>query len=214
MESPPPTAPLHRWVSVYGASHAATLVSDGLAEYEAAADGRLLVTLVRAVGELSRPDLPERPGHAGWPVATPGAQCPGPFGAAFALAVHPPWGAGSASMVERLADDVLLPLVGITRRDAVGPPPSASGIQLDGHGLAFSAALPCDDGAVALRCVNVEDAPCEGTWTVGAPLAGAWLARLDGTALAPLVVERVGDASRVRFAAGPRAVVTVLVRRG
>ncbi len=44
----------------------------------APADGTLAVTLVRAVGELARGDLPERPGFAGWPVATPGAQSHGP----------------------------------------------------------------------------------------------------------------------------------------
>ncbi|MDF1503839.1 glycoside hydrolase family 38 C-terminal domain-containing protein [Roseisolibacter sp. H3M3-2] len=213
METPPPTAPLHRWVSCGGGAHAATLVSDGLAEYEAAADGRLLVTLVRAVGELSRPDLPERPGNAGWPVPTPEAQCLGPFEAALALAVHAPWGAGTASLVERLADDVLLPLVGTTRRDAVEPLAAGPRLELEGDGLAFSAALPTDDGAVALRCVNVEEAPTEGAWLVGGPLREAWLARMDGTPLSPLTIEPDGGGSRVRFQAARRAVVTVVVRR-
>jgi hypothetical protein len=59
------SAPLHRYVSLYGSDRGATVYSDGLAEYEADDDGAVAVTLVRAVGELSRPDLPERPGHAG-----------------------------------------------------------------------------------------------------------------------------------------------------
>jgi hypothetical protein len=91
VERPPATAPLHRWVTTGDAAHAATLVSDGLAEYEARDDGALCVTLVRAVGELSRPDLPERPGHAGWPSPTPEAQCPGAFEARFAVAAHAAW---------------------------------------------------------------------------------------------------------------------------
>jgi len=37
------------------------------------------VTVLRACGELSRIDLPERPGNAGWPTHTPEAQCIGPF---------------------------------------------------------------------------------------------------------------------------------------
>jgi hypothetical protein len=73
-ELPPPTAPLHRYVSAFSESRGATLVSDGLAEYEVEPDGTAWVTLLRAVGELSRHNLPERPGHAGYPVETPAAQ--------------------------------------------------------------------------------------------------------------------------------------------
>src|SRR6185503_10208851 len=78
-ETPPPTAPLHRYVSLFDSSRGATLYSDGLAEYEVTPDGTTWVTLLRGVGELSRHDLPERPGHAGYPVATPAAQSLGLF---------------------------------------------------------------------------------------------------------------------------------------
>jgi alpha-mannosidase len=68
------TAPLQRYVSLFDERKGATVYSDGLAEYEAREDGSVAITLVRAVGELSRNDLPERPGHAGWPAPVPGAQ--------------------------------------------------------------------------------------------------------------------------------------------
>ena len=64
------------------------LISDGLGEYEVLDDGAIAVTLVRGVGALSRNDLPERPGHAGWPVPTPAAQCLGRYRAEFALLPH------------------------------------------------------------------------------------------------------------------------------
>ncbi|MGZ8493463.1 MAG: hypothetical protein ACXWZS_14790, partial [Gemmatirosa sp.] len=213
IEAPPPTAPLHRWVSCDGPTHAATLLSDGLAEYEATADGRLLVTLVRAVGQLSRPDLPERPGHAGWPTPTPEAQSPGPFDGTFALAVHAPWSDATAAQVERLADDVLLPLVGETMRDVVHVPRAMAGATLDGEGLAFGAMLPAEHSSwVALRCVNVTERAVAGSWTLGETLRAARLARLDETTGDALHVETIGTASVVRFEAGPRAVVTILVR--
>ncbi len=213
IETPPPTAPLHRWVSCDGPTHAATLVSDGLAEYEARDDGRLLVTLVRAVGQLSRPDLPERPGHAGWPTPTPDAQCIGPFEGRFALAMHAPWSDDTAAHVERLTDDVLLPLVGTTLRDAVHVPRAVAGATLAGEGLAFGALLPAEDPSwVVLRCVNVTERPVAGSWTLGADVHEARSARLDETPAADLPVEHVGGASVVRFEAGPRAVVTILVR--
>ena len=173
----------------------------------------MLVTLVRAVGELSRPDLPERPGHAGWPTATPGAQSPGPFAATFAIAAHDPWSDATAAAVERLADDVLLPLVGTTTRDATVDLPIVAGIALEGDGLACSAILPTEhDGWVALRCVNVTGASVAGAWVLPAPNVEAQRARLDHTALAPLAVERAGDGARVRITVGPHAVETVLVR--
>ena len=85
-----PTAPLHRFVSRYDRTAGATVFSDGLAEYESLDDGTVAVTLVRAVGALSRHDLPERPGHAGWPCDTPLAQAIGPYRAELALALHGP----------------------------------------------------------------------------------------------------------------------------
>jgi mannosylglycerate hydrolase len=52
METPPATAPLHRYVSLFDAGQGATLFSDGLAEYEADGEGGIAVTLLRSVGEL------------------------------------------------------------------------------------------------------------------------------------------------------------------
>src|SRR6266705_2191520 len=84
------SAPLHRWVARFTADAGATVFSDGLAEYESHDDGSIAVTLVRAVGALSRPDLPERPGNAGWLANTPTAQSLGPFAAGFAVTLHGP----------------------------------------------------------------------------------------------------------------------------
>jgi hypothetical protein len=101
VERPPATAPLHRYVSSFNDSVGMTLFSDGLAEYEARADGSVLVTLVRGVGELSRNDLPERPGHAGWPSPTPGAQCLGVFEGNFAVMLHGPRNDETIGAIER-----------------------------------------------------------------------------------------------------------------
>jgi hypothetical protein len=210
-ERPPRTAPLHRWVARSDGTRTAALVCDGLAEYEVDADGAMYVTLVRAVGELSRPDLPERRGHAGWPVSTPEAQCLGPFEARFAIALLD--GALDAGAIERLADDVLLPLCGETLRPALVLPPPAGGLTLDGDGLSLSAAKPSDDGAwVVLRCVNVTEREVAGAWRVRAVLGEAASSRLDETPLAPFVVAAHGAETVVPIVVGPRGVSTVLVR--
>jgi mannosylglycerate hydrolase len=207
-EIPPPTAPLHRYVTLHDDQGGVTLFSDGLAEYEATERGEIAVTLVRAVGELSRNDLPERRGHAGWPVAVPGAQSLGPFEGTFALMPHGPLDDTVADAIERCADDALLPLLGTTLRSALAVPAPTRGIELDGAGLAFGCAKPSEDGEwLVLRCVNVTDRAVAGRWRVGVPLREAHLARLDESAERSLRPR----GEEVEFEAPPRAIVTLLV---
>ena len=209
MEQVVPTAPLHRWVARFGHEAGATIYSDGLAEYESLDDGAIAVTLLRAVGELSRHDLPERPGHAGWPAPTPGAQSLGPYSARFALALHGPDTPEQRDEIERLADDVLLPITGETLRSALGAPRLREGVELQGEGLAFSAAAPAQrDGWVVVRCVNRRDAPVRGRWIWHRDVEEAIRARLDETPIAPLDV----DGRTIWFDAGPSDIVTILLR--
>ena len=209
METPPPTAPLHRYVSVFAPDRGLTVYSDGLAEYEATRDGVVAVTLVRAVGDLSRNDLPERPGHAGWPVATPEAQMLGPFGGEFALFPHGGASAETSDLIERTADDVLLPLIGTTLRSALANHAPTSPLELEGRGLAFSAAKESEDGEwLVLRCVNVTDKPTDGRWILPFDPREARLARLDETP--ETILTPAGRA--LPFAAGAGAVATILVR--
>ncbi len=209
METPPRTAPLHRYVTRADDVRGATIFADGLAEYEACADGSVAITLVRAVGALSRNDLPERPGHAGWPTPTPGAQCLGPFAGRFALLTHGPRDAATIDRIERTADDVLLPLTGSTLRSATSMPEPTHGIELVGEGLAFSSAKESEDGEwLVLRCVNLLDQTVDGVWRVGVRLREARLARLDETP--GEAIEVSGD--RIAFRVEGRGTSTVIVR--
>ncbi len=216
VERPPNSAPLHRWVALIAAGRSCVLVSDGLGEYEALPNGDVAVTLVRAVGELSRPDLPERPGHAGWPVATPEAQQLGPFEATFGFTIRDD--PVNVAAIERMADDVLLPLTGTTLRSAMDPPASTRGIALHGDDLVVSAIKPSEDAAgVVLRCRNVGAQPVDGAWTVPA-YVDAWSSHLDERWGATLPVEHVAPAepgsegsSRIRIRVAPHAVTTIVV---
>ena len=209
MERVVPTAPLHRFVSRYTPAAGATVFSDGLAEYESLADGTVAVTLVRAVGALSRHDLPERPGHAGWPADTPLAQSIGAYRADLALVLHGPDSPEQRDAVERMADDVLLPLVGATLRSNLKDPVSVGGLELDGDGLAFGAAMPArEPGWVVLRCVNRRSTEVRGRWRSSRRIADAVIGRLDETRMEPVVADEAG----VPFVAPPRALVTILVR--
>ncbi len=209
METPQATAPLHRYISLFGAAQGATLFSDGLAEYEADGDGGVAVTMLRCVGELSRADIPERPGHAGWPVPVPAAQCHEAFGAELAVMLHGARNAQTIDAIERAADDILLPLTGGTLRSALRNPGAVQGIALEGEGLALSSIKESEDGEwLVLRCVNLSDEACEGAWRLGAPAREAKIARLDET----IVADARCDSGAVHFIAGARAVVTVRLR--
>jgi len=78
IEPPTSEACLHDFVAVKGATKGLAVGVDGLREYSVLHDGgTIAITLLRAVGFLSRGDLPERRGHAGPELATPSAQCIG-----------------------------------------------------------------------------------------------------------------------------------------
>jgi len=204
-----PTAPLHRWLYLCGESYGLGIVSDGLAEYELLPDGHLAITLVRAVGELSRRDLPDRPGHAGWPLATPLAQCRGPFEGRFAIIVLPNDDESAIGLLEQAADDFLLPVTGDTWRGVATPLESFAGLTLEGDGLSFSSAKRSENGEwLVLRCLNQRSSSVPGYWHLPRPATQVRLSRLDET---PGIA--LGDAgTRIHFEAPPHAIVTLLVR--
>ncbi|MCA0376519.1 MAG: hypothetical protein LCH84_12770 [Gemmatimonadetes bacterium] len=225
-EAVPPGQPMHRWLTRHDVNRGATLIADGLAEAESrdeAEGGTLALTLLRATGALSRADLPERPGHAGWPSPTPGAQSLGVFRARCALWLHGPLDDAVRSVRRDLVDDVLLPLVGETWRDldlGDGEPQDTgharrrrvAGPVLEGPAFEMSAVTvsETDASAVVLRAVNLTAHRAAGSWRL--PDDGPWsvtACRLDETPLG----ESVLSAARVPFVAEPRGVVTLLVRR-
>ncbi len=210
VEARPATMPMHRWVCAADARHGATMFSDGLAEVEAR-DGMLAITLVRAVGELSRGDLPERPGHAGWPAAIPAAQCTGTYRARVGFMLHPAWDERTLEHIERAADSILLPLVGETWRDLDTDVRDVAGPTLVGEGLrATAVTMSRDASGMILRARNLADAPRQGAWTM--PVAGPWRVtecRLDET---PVGASRQVD-RRAEFTVGPRGLLTLRVER-
>jgi mannosylglycerate hydrolase len=203
------TGPMHRFVS--GGSW--TILTRGLHEYALLPDGTIAVTLLRAVGELSRGALPARPGHAAWPTATPAAQEPGPFRVELALApVAAEAGSDAAAWdaVEDAAEAFHAPLAGRMLRWGIAVPDAVGGPELVGTGLAFKCLKPRDDGhGVVLRCVNQTDVVQAGAWRWPHPVRRAYRARLDETVLEEL---RLDDARQlVAFTAQAREIVTVIV---
>lgn len=160
------------------------MIADGLAEAEVH-DRALGLTLLRGIGDLSRADLPERPGHAGWPMPVPDAQCIGEFRAQTALYLHGPRSDDAFARVRDICDDVLLPLLGESWRDLTWAG-NWGGPEVVGEAYELSACTVSahDPAAVIIRVVNLTDRQAWGT--VRLPLEGPWSVtrcRLDETPL-------------------------------
>jgi alpha-mannosidase len=208
-ELPPTTMPLHRWLSAHDTTRGVTLISDGLAEGEVG-ESRLAVSLLRAIGHLSKPDLPERPGHAGWPCDIPAAQSKGAFSARFGLYLHAAWSDQVLMDIERETDALLVPLTGETWRDLEGASRVIAGPSLLGDGLVASATHLSEDGVgIVLRAVNLTSQVTAGRWMLP---RGTWRfrhIRLDGIPLE----EWTTTEEVIAFEACARAIVTYEVQQ-
>jgi alpha-mannosidase len=179
-------------------------------EYEWTADGALLVTLLRAVGELSRAELPERPGHAGWPESVPLAQEAGPHAIDLALAPVSAEDLARPERLERLWESVCLPVQAPFARDYCGAAGESTGVTLEGDGLAFSGAKPAESGdGLVLRCWNTGEQETTGRWRFSRPVARARLVRADETAGRDVALSEEGRV--VEFTAGPHAIITLTI---
>ncbi len=206
IEHPVLTAPAQRYVAAADGTRGLALFAPGFFEYEWTEDQDLLVTLVRSVSELSRADLPERPGHAGWPEPVPLAQEPGAHRIDLALAPITDDAVNRPQQLEHQWEDAFLPVQCRYYGEFTGAAGPGAGIALEGDGLVSSAIKPAADGGIVLRCWNAQGTAVEGRWVSGQPLAKAMLLRADETEVheLPIAEDRAID-----FVAGPHAIVTI-----
>jgi len=210
LETPVATAPAHRFVAAADGRRGLALLAPGFFEYEWTTGGDLIVTLLRAVGELSRGDLPTRPGHAGWPTATPLAQCLGTSRVELAVAPISQAEVERGDAIPSLWEDVFLPVRGFWLRDAVALEPAPVDVVLEGSGLVVSAVKPAQQGSpLVLRCYNATDRKAAGAWSFGDGVKSAHRVRADEREAVALVLE--GRGKTVRFTAEPHEIVTILV---
>jgi len=209
-ETPVRTAPGQRFVAAARGGRGLAVLAPAFFEYEWTAKGDLLVTLLRAVGDLSLGRLPTRPGHAGWPTAIPGAQCLGATRIDLALV---PVSAGDVERGDHLPhlwEDAFLPLHGLWLRDASPLNPLPVDITLEGTGLVFSALKPAQIGSpMVLRCYNATGRKAAGAWRFAQGVKTAHRVRADEREAVALVLEQRGNV--VRFVAEPHEIVSILV---
>ena len=178
-ETPVATAPAHRYVATAVKSRGLAVLAPGFFEYELDRRGDLVVTLLRSIGTLSRDDLPTRRGHAGWPVATPEAQCLGAERLQLAIAPVRQRDIDGGTALPLLWEDAFLPVQGIWLRQATpldsradrckarGRRPGVLRSQAGRAGWRHGSPLlqrhrPADRGGLALRHTGHRRAPRAG----------------------------------------------------
>src|SRR5256714_8893334 len=159
IEPPTSEACVHDLVAVKGATKGLAVGVDGLREYSVLHDGSTIaITLLRAVGFLSRGDLPERRGHAGPELATPSAQCIGTR--SYRYAVVPLDERNDVSRAARVVHEWLSPPLTVS-----GDGRSRGVISLvePGTPLVMTALRAGPDGSLVVRIANPQREDVSGT---------------------------------------------------
>jgi glycosyl hydrolase family 38/alpha mannosidase-like protein len=204
-EVPLATFPARGFVDAGGAA----VLLDHVLEYELLTDPpELALTLLRAVGQISRNAHRFREEPAGPEVATPAAQCLGPWSVGLGVLPHAgPWHAdGVLEQAERYQHELLAAPgtgPGLTLREP--EPPEAAGLAVEGDGVALSGLRRRGEWLeLRLACQH----PDPVTATVGGGLLAAREADLLGRPGASLPV--TGGALRLEL--GAWEIRTFLVR--
>jgi len=230
-QPPSPTAHQRYFVDVSDGEAGLALLNRGLAEYEVMrADGSVTaaLTLLRCVGHLSRGDLLTRLGHAGPPLATPEAQCPGVHVFEYALLPH----RGDWRTVYRAGCEWRAPLAAVRGTEVEGMVPAEgdlaewgiargktrpvdrtgelpgqmSFLGLEPAPLALSAVKQGEDGeGVVVRFYNPTPEPVQGTLSCGWAVREAYEVTLEEAVVGAVEI----DAGRLCFAIGGNEAKTI-----
>ena len=152
-ELPVGACPQRAFATLDDGARAFSVANRGNAEVEAVPEASggtsLAITLLRAVGALSRGDLGLRRGHAGPPFETPAAQVPGRHRAELALCWH---GADDADAVAKLHRFVYPPVAVAGAGPADAPlRDGARLLEVDDPAVVVSAIEPRADGSAIVR---------------------------------------------------------------
>lgn len=178
VEQPSPTHPQKRFVAVEDGQRGLAILNRGLPEYQVEEDGTIYLTLLRAVGWLSRDDLKMRQRHAGPPYEVPDAQCLGVH--TFEYAIVPYAGKWEQARLWQEAIEFNAPLRGIQVLPKGGPlPKTSSFLQVSPDSLVVSAVKPAEEGeGVIVRMFNIGNRSIKGRIESLWPLQRAWVTNL------------------------------------
>ncbi len=190
-QAPAPTAPLQGFCAVEEQRRGLAVLVHGLYEYEAIkmkGGVELAVTLLRAVGWLSRGDLATRRDHAGPFYATPEAQCLGPQ--TFRYAIFPYAGAAEKLNLAAVAESYRVPLFEEQCTGAGGSLPAQfSLLQCEPACLTITAIKRCEQrNTTIVRLYNASTERVRGHLAWGLPISHAWRVNLAEERLEEITV--------------------------
>lgn len=178
VQPPTGTYPQQEFSAIYDGEKGLAILSRGLHEVAPITAGDdsvgLAVTLLRAVGWLSRDDLPTRNHKAAGPmIPTPEAQCIGTH--KFQLGILPFTGGLATTEVRERSAEFRVPPLSI-QRSADSQRPTANGLlEVTGPTVAVSAIKKHEErDTLIVRLFNTGDEPTRATLRLGRPIAGAW----------------------------------------
>ncbi|MCZ7575218.1 MAG: glycosyl hydrolase-related protein [Ardenticatenaceae bacterium] len=207
------TMPQQGYVSVNSGARGLTIANKGLPEFEVLPDGQgtVAVTILRAVGWLSREDIPVRVGGAGPQMPTPDAQCLGRQQVEYAIVPHA--GAWLEAQAYRTVHEYLAPFYGsVTDRHAGTLPETDGLLEIEGdHRLLLSACKKAErSDALILRFWNVASTETEVRIRLRERPSGVRLVNLKEE---PLEEEGLAldEDGAFRLRAGPAKIVTVAI---
>ncbi len=194
---PPATFPQQGFVMANGL----TVAAAGLPEAEVSGDGVIAITLLRAVGWLSRMDLHSRVEPAGPLISTPGAQALGTMEATLALLP------GCDARAVRDAE------VGLRAMFAGERPllaPEQPLLEVEPREVLVTTCKPAaEDGALVLRLLNPTDSAIVARLRFGFALQTVELVRLDETPMQQAIAAADGSCA---IAIPPHALRSLRVR--
>jgi alpha-mannosidase len=164
-EAPVSNAPMISVVDAGDSRTGATVIGKGLMEYEITGDEpAIALTLIRAVGDLSRNDLITRPsGQAGPPISTPAAQCLGRHRFVMAFEPHgaPP---RAGALIASARAHNIPPRVVLARARAGTAPLERAFVRIDRRAgeVVLSALKQAEDrSTTVVRLFNPGDEPAD-----------------------------------------------------
>lgn len=214
VERPPTTHPQLFWVDVSDGKYGVMLANRGLPEYEAKEENgiTLYLTLIRAVGWLSRGDLLTRKGHAGPGIPVPEAQCKRKL--TFEYSIIPHEGDWLSSKAYKVAREFAIPLLYVTststssRQGELAPVNSL--LSLEPDALILTAVKKAEDSDnIVLRFYNVSGRHERAKLSLGFDIEKAWLANLNETPIASIKTESKRE---IELDVAPYKIITLLLK--
>jgi len=213
VENPPTTHPQLTWVDVNDGSKGLTVANRGIPEYEVRKSPKgvsIYLTLVRAVGWLSRSDLSTRRGPAGPGLPTPGAQCLRRMVFEYSVILHEDDWLDSKTFMQ--ARGFAYPPLSIPVLNPKGKLPSSmSLLRVKPESLIVSAVKQWEDGeGLIIRFYNISGEALTGSVEASFQFSEAWKTDLNEQPV--MRTENIGNKTWLKVE--PREIITLLLKQG